>query len=1439
MPANRNSKHRSQTHYNSLEPRRLLAADFAGAAEQLYYVNDGLQESVARKYLAGQPGTADLDQGQNGLELVEIKRGLASTVTRFRQTYQGTPVADAWVTTIQGPQGDFIQVHDQSFDGEFTSFVPRKVIDYAVAEQIALDFAGAKSTFAPSQGELVWLAGEDGKTAHVAWEMTVFGVDPHEHGDFLTFMDPTTGQVISQENRIAHFTTGTGDVFYPNPYQTLGSGVGITDNNDADSAELNNQMIEVTLEGLDEGTGLLTGEFVDLATLNSASLPDFDAIDFNREYFYTRSDDRFEQVVVYHTVDQMNRYFHALGFDDDTGTPNGIRDFPTLANAHWYNDDQSFYSTGDDAIHFGDGGVDDAEDGDIIAHEYGHAIQHNQNASWGGGEMGAMGEGFGDYIAASFFQTHGDVAFQANHAAAVGEWDATSYSSDDPPNLRRVDGNKMYPGDLVGQVHADGEIWSRALWDINQALGASIADQLVLESHFMLPGSASMVDGAEMILLADANINGGANEAAIRQAFEDRGILEPPATIGTVELDKSIYNVGDVVSITVEDGNGPMSSVDVTIESSNGDVETVTLSGAAGVYSGVITSTAGTPTAADGQLQAEIGDTFVVTYVDTDDGSGGTVDATDTAEFADITEYNSTDTPIPITDNNTITSTINVPDSGLLADLNVQLDITHTYDGDLTGTLTAPDGTVITLFSRIGGNGDDYSGTIFDDEAGQAITDGSPPYAGEFRPEEALSGLDGISITGDWILSITDSAGGDIGSLNSWSMFVVTDPLPDSASLEIDQELYEVGDSIQITIIDGNGPATIPVTVTSSGGDTETLTLTGSNGFYSGTIASVAGAVSSEDGSLQVAVGDTVTVSYTDTDDGTGNPVTVMDSAVFIEVTEYAATDLPLDITDNNTTISTITITDEGTLADLDVGLSLTHTYVGDLDFVLTAPDGQQIFLYDRTGGSGNDFTGTLFDDEASQSITDGSVPFTGSFRPVEMLATFDGISITGTWTLAVTDSAGGDEGTLDAWSLFVTLEPESSVGPVTDSDSAANEVDENAGVGTAVGITATASDPGDTVTYQLLDDAGGLFAIDTNSGVVTVNAPLDFETASSHTIEVEATSTDGSTSQAMFDISVLNVDDAVISTRQLFYGGSSFADNGDFDAVATDKEFLVDGQTATFANYSSYWLGINGLVLEVNDLNVEPTLANISDLFDFKVGNDDTTGDWDDAPDPTGVTYESNVGGSTDRVFLTWDDNTIANTWLQITVLANSNTGLTTPDVFYFGSVIGETGNDANNAIVNLLDIAGTRENQSGFGNVGIEDLYDFNRDTRVNLVDIAIARGNQSGFTPVNLITPGSTKGPGAFKAPARLTVPLPKVVAWSQSSLVSEDAGKQLQLAVTDQKELVETPSSKDATVDPLTQYNDRASVDQVVDDAFEELNFTLEDIVGPAFVANDLA
>ena len=105
----------------------------------------------------------------------------------------------------------------------------------------------------------------------------------------------------------------------------------------------------------------------------------------------------------------------------------------------------------------------------------------------------------------------------------------------------------------------------------------------------------------------------------------------------------------------------------------------------------------------------------------------------------------------------------------------------------------------------------------------------------------------------------------------------------------------------------------------------------------------------------------------------------------------------------------------------------------------------------------------------------------------------------------------------------------EFDIGAVSDSDAAANTVAEDATVGTAVGITAPASDAdatNNTITYTLDDDAGGLFAIDANTGVVTVNGALDYETATSHNITVRATSNDGSFATQSFTINVTDVNE-------------------------------------------------------------------------------------------------------------------------------------------------------------------------------------------------------------------------------------------------------------------------------------------------------------------------
>ncbi len=575
-------------------------------------------------------------------------------------------------------------------------------------------------------------------------------------------------------------------------------------------------------------------------------------------------------------------------------------------------------------------------------------------------------------------------------------------------------------------------------------------------------------------------------------------------------------------------------------------------------------------------------------------------------------------------------------------------------------------------------------------------------------------------------------------------------------------------DDMAIEVVDTGGGFT--VTSQSSGetwekGTTQTITWnvagTTANGIDTANVDiffasdglnydTVLAAGVANDGSHDITVPDVETLFGRVKVKGAGNiffDINDSNIAVGVAVTEYTSADTPVNIIDNTTIQSTITIGNDGVIEDLDLQLDITHTWDADLTATLTSPGGTVFTLFSEVGGSGDNFTGTYFDDAAADPITSGSAPFAGSFRPVDAFAPLNGTDVVGDWVLSIEDDATQDEGTLNTWSLFVTFAENTDITTLVDSDTGANEVFEDAVVGTVVGVTAFADDPdsGDTVTYELTDNAGGLFAIDANSGVVTVAGTLDFETATSHTITVKATSTDGSMVSNDFTINVLNVNDAVLTSRQIYYKDSNF-DDGDMGAVAPGKSVLEFGQTATFANYTSYWKGINGFVIDLNDLNQVPTTGTVGDFFEFHIGNDDTPAGWATAPSPT-LVYQSDVDASgTDRVFLTWADNAIENTWLEILVLANASTGLANPEVFYIGNAIGETGNDSANAVVNLADVAGVRANQTGFGSTDISDPYDFDRNEKVNLIDLSIARSNQSGFSPLKLITPSNSSSRGS---------------------------------------------------------------------------------------------
>ncbi len=107
-------------------------------------------------------------------------------------------------------------------------------------------------------------------------------------------------------------------------------------------------------------------------------------------------------------------------------------------------------------------------------------------------------------------------------------------------------------------------------------------------------------------------------------------------------------------------------------------------------------------------------------------------------------------------------------------------------------------------------------------------------------------------------------------------------------------------------------------------------------------------------------------------------------------------------------------------ITDVNVTVTLTHTYDNDLQISLVAPNGKSVQLFNRRGGSANNLTGTTFDDEASTTIAAGSAPFRGSFRPEQLLSGFDGATAVGTWQLRVADVARQDVGSITGFSFSI-----------------------------------------------------------------------------------------------------------------------------------------------------------------------------------------------------------------------------------------------------------------------------------------------------------------------------------------------------------------------------------------------------------------------------------
>jgi len=498
-------------------------------------VMSGTPVQVARKFIQNNSALLSARSLIDGLELEHDLQSPGSHHVRFRAKIGGYPVFNGDITVHVSDQNRVYllqaKVPSAAAVTRFSSLQASAaavqsgaaIAAARMADRMAVQYDKAGNPMAASGAPAAarstfgyYVTGQDTVPAH---QVSI--------GSRLFYVDATSGAILEWYD-LKQSANAQGKLFDPNPINSLNNAA-LRDQNNANYAGLQAAYSTQTLPDVKEtGTGAarrftLVGPYVQAVNLNLGTMacgPDGTGLSApvpsmpTAAFLFGRNDSRFEYTMIYKHIDRNRRYIQTLGFPT-------LLNRPIRVDAYAMTADNSFYCPsprGAGYLAFGNGGVDDAEDADVVLHEYGHAI-HDASAPGrysGGGQTGAMGEGFGDYW--SFNSKPGGAG---NWGPCFAEWDGQSVC------LRRVDRNKRYPADYVNQVHRDGEIWSRGLRDLRAKLGATKANRIILKSHFLIEAAPTFSKGLKALVKADEQLFAGANQNAICSVFVDRGISTP------------------------------------------------------------------------------------------------------------------------------------------------------------------------------------------------------------------------------------------------------------------------------------------------------------------------------------------------------------------------------------------------------------------------------------------------------------------------------------------------------------------------------------------------------------------------------------------------------------------------------------------------------------------------------------------------------------------------------------------------------------------------------------------------------------------------------------------------------------------------------------------------------------------------------------------------
>ncbi|RMG57576.1 MAG: hypothetical protein D6722_24705 [Bacteroidetes bacterium] len=449
--------------------------------------------------------------GGTALRLSDFRASPVGWHYTLSQTQAGLPVFGGMVKVHQAPSGGVVSVarHLHPLPLAAAAFAyPEANLYLRMGETLGASELVVTQGYLPWQGQL-----------RPAYRVLASGYDPAF--SYALMVDATTGEELSRRDAATYWrpagdTSGRGRIFLPDPITRSETDYGalFVDSTDLHQAVFDGLMDTVILRDLryENGQFWLEGPHVKVEDRASFYYPVATSAD--GDFFFRRDETGFEDVMVYYHVDRFQRYVQRLGFDSLQNRP-----FPIDPHGLSNSDQSAFYeNNGDPYILMGDGGVDDAEDADVIIHEYIHALSYAAAPGSNSGlERRGLDEGIADYFTAAYsydmrpWRWHELFNWDGHNEFWPGRWGVSS---------------RMYPPSGSTSIYTYGEIWAATLMQIRQAIGDTICDRLSLAHLYTLYSGMSLPQAAHTFLDVDSLLYGGTHRATITQYFCERGLLQ-------------------------------------------------------------------------------------------------------------------------------------------------------------------------------------------------------------------------------------------------------------------------------------------------------------------------------------------------------------------------------------------------------------------------------------------------------------------------------------------------------------------------------------------------------------------------------------------------------------------------------------------------------------------------------------------------------------------------------------------------------------------------------------------------------------------------------------------------------------------------------------------------------------------------------------------------